>query len=224
VSLTKARHFYFKTLPNLFIVVGLLFLLLSFGPVIYGEFLFRLKELKSQTYSVDPSSSSQNDSAFARLLSTRPINISPINTDFAIVIEKIGVNAPVVPDVSVVDTFAYKEALKSGVAHASTSSYPSDKPGNTYLFAHASTSFWERGKYSNVFNLLRKLELGDRIHIFYKNDTYVYEVVNTEIVKGWNTFPLTRSVIEPVLTLQTCNPPGTTLNRLIVTAKLLEKK
>ncbi|EKE00377.1 MAG: hypothetical protein ACD_22C00036G0004, partial [uncultured bacterium] len=29
-----------------------------------------------------------------------------------------------------------------------------------------------------------------------------------------------RPVIEPILTLQTCDPPGTTINRLIVTAKL----
>ena len=50
----------------------------------------------------------------------------------------------------------------------------------------------------------------------------MYEVVNKEIVKGWNTNPLTRPTIEPILTLQTCDPPGTTINRYVVTAKLVE--
>ena len=78
------------------------------------------------------------------------------------------------------------------------------------------------GKYSTVFNLLRKLNLGDKIHVFYKNKMYVYEVVNKETVAGWDTKPLVRKTIEPVLTLQTCDPPGTTLNRFVVTAKLVE--
>jgi len=70
--------------------------------------------------------------------------------------------------------------------------------------------------------LLRKLEPEDRIHVFFEGDTYVYEVMNKEVYPGWNTFPLSRSVIEPILTLQTCDPPGTTINRLVVTAKLKE--
>ena len=61
------------------------------------------------------------------------------------------------------------------------------------------------------------------MNIFYQGDRYVYKVVNREVVKGWNTTSITRSVIEPILTLQTCDPPGTTINRLVVTAKLLEK-
>ena len=75
-----------------------------------------------------------------------------------------------------------------------------------------------------ILNLLRKLELGDRIHVFRNNTEFVYHVVNKETLKGWNTYPLTRPVIEPILTLQTCDPPGTTLNRLVVTAKLIEVK
>ena len=108
------------------------------------------------------------------------------------------------------------------MAHALTSNYPSEKPGNTYLFAHASINFWQLGRYDKAFNLLRKLDLGDRVHMFYEGETFVYEVVNKEVMKGWNTYPLTRSVIEPTLTLQTCDPPGTTINRLVVTANLLE--
>ena len=102
-----------------------------------------------------------------------------------------------------------------------TSDYPSINPGNVYLFAHASLNFWDMGKYSTVFNLLRKLENKDKIHLFYNEKHFIYEVVGKEVYKGWNTYPISRPVIEPILTLQTCDPPGTTLNRMVITARLV---
>ncbi len=204
------------------IILGIAFLLLAFAPLIKDEVWFYLKELKNQKYNLGDKSG-QKDTVFARFLTTRPIDIEPVNRDFAIVIEKIGVNAPIVADVATNNEKMYEEALKSGVAHAASSDYPSEKTGNNvYLFAHASLNFWGLGKYSTVFNLLKKLDYGDRIHIFYKNMTYVYEVVNKEIYPGWNMYPITRRSIESLLTLQTCDPPGTTLNRFVVTAKLKE--
>lgn len=229
---TKTQYIIFKTISNILVLGGILFLLLAFGPVIKDETTYLYMKLKSQKFVLvarrNDSSTTPNvvekGSLFARLLSTSPIEITPVNRDFALVIEKIGLNAPVVADVSVTNSDAYNAALKEGIAHASISNYPSDEAGNTYLFAHASTNFWELGKYATVFNLLRKLEVGDRTHVFYDNKEFVYEVVNVEVLDGWNTYPITRPVIEPTLTLQTCDPPGTTLNRLVVTSKLLEVK
>ena len=207
---------------NLLILVGFVLLILTYGPLIKDEFWYMFKELKSQKYVLnDPRGT--DDSAFARFLTNKSVSLKPVNTSFSVVIEKIGVNAPIVADVSVTDKNAYMEALKSGIAHASVSDYPSEKPGNVYLFAHASIDFWRLGRYATVFNLLRKMEKGDKVHVFYKGDDYIYEVINKEVQKGFNTFPLTRTTIEPILTLQTCDPPGTTLNRLIVTAKLIKK-
>lgn len=209
------------SLPTLLILLGLLLVLLSFGPLIKDEVWFYFKELKNQKLSLDDKNA-QEDSVFARFLTTKPIRLEPVDTNFGLVIERIGVNAPIVADVAVNNENMYKDALKRGIAHAASSDYPSEKAGNVYLFAHASLNFWDLGKYSTVFNLLRKLNYGDRIHLFYKGDTYVYEVINKEVVTGWNTSPLTRATIEPILTLQTCDPPGTTLNRFVVTAKLKE--
>lgn len=229
VQLKNFKKHYFKTLPNLLIFFGILLVVFSLGPLIKDEVWFYLKELKNQEYSLFQGSSNSvgstgdgyvEDSVFARFLSARPVSIEPVNREFSIVIERIGVNAPVVKNVPVMDKNAYKEALKNGVAHAFVSKPPSSEPGNVYLFAHASLNFWELGKYATTFNLLRKLESGDRIYVFYEQKAYVYEVINKEIVKGWDTYPLTRPVIEPILTLQTCDPPGTTLNRLVVTSKL----
>jgi sortase A len=203
--------------------VGAILLILSFGPILIDEAWFYLKEIKHQRYLLSGrGEEGVQDSVFARFLTTSPVTLEPVNKDFSLVIERIGVNAPVVKDVSVTDESAYLEALKKGVAHSITSKYPSENPGNVYLFAHASVDFWRLGKYATVFNLLRKLNNGDRIHVFYEQKDYVYEVVNKEVHEGWNTYPLTRPVVEPTLTLQTCDPPGTTLNRLVVTAKLID--
>ncbi len=209
-----------RVLPNLLIVLGIIFLLVSWGPLLKDEVWFYIKQLKHQEYSLE--TGVVDESPFANLLTTKPIKIQPVNTDFSIVIEKIGVNAPIVKDIPVWNEKIYTEALKQGIAHASISEYPSQEPGNTYLFAHASLNFFSLGKYSTVFNLLRKLEIKDRIHVYYEDKTYVYEVLNKERVKGWDIYPIMRPVIEPTITLQTCDPPGTVINRLVITAKLID--
>ncbi|RJR27982.1 sortase [candidate division WWE3 bacterium] len=221
-------------MPNLLILVGISLIVLSLGPLVIDEVWYKIKEAKDQEYFLDPELTESTestrsltgmpvgDSVFSRFLSTRPVLINPVNRDFALVIEKIGINAPVVANVLVTDKDAYNDALKRGVAHALVSETPSEESGNVYLFAHASLNFWNLGKYATTFNLLRKLDNNDRIYLFYKNRIFVYSVVNKEVLRGWNTYPLTRAVIEPILTLQTCDPPGTTLNRLVVTAKLVD--
>ena len=154
------------SVANLLILLGVLFLLLSFGPLVIQEIWYFFKEVRNQDYSLNAKEDSK-ESVFGRIITNNPIKIVPVNKDFSIVIEKIGVNAPIVRDVSIVDENAYKQALKSGVAHAISSDYPSESPSNVYLFAHASLNFWDLGKYATVFNLLRKLNYKDKIHVFY---------------------------------------------------------
>jgi sortase A len=210
-----------KKLAGVLIALGIVFLAVSFGPLVKDEIWFYLKELRNQEYSVD-AVEGEEDSVFARFLSSNPVRIVPVDTEFSLVIERLGVNSPIIADVSVLDEKSYREALKHGVAHASVSDYPSKEAGNVYLFAHASLNFFDLGGYATVFNLLRKLNYGDKIHVFYKGDDYIYEVTNKEVLRGWDLNPLTRPVIAPILTLQTCDPPGTTINRFVATAVLKE--
>lgn len=219
MHLTAFKTAFWKMIPNLLVGAGLLLILLAVIPYLRDEAWYMLEQAKGQQFVL--SGSGQKDSVFARYLTSSPILLTPVNTEFSLVIEKIGVNAPVVADVAVTDESAYNQALEFGVAHAGTSSYPSREPGNVYLFAHTSLDFWKVGKYAQVFNLLRKLEIGDTVHVFYQGEDFAYRVVNREVYRGFNTYALTRPVLEPLLTLQTCDPPGTTLNRLVVTAKLI---
>jgi len=220
VKLSKLKQIYFVWVPNFLLSVGFFILVFPFIPVLKDEIWYISSETHRNIMSSFGNADNQLDSPFAKLLGDTNIMTEPVNKEFSIVISRLGINAPVVKDVSVINSHDYKEALKKGVAHSLTSNYPSTEPGNVYLFAHASVNLWDLGKYATVFNLLRKVELNETIHIFYEGDEYVYRVVNKEVYPGWNVYPLSRSVIEPVLTLQTCDPPGTTLNRMVVTAIL----
>ncbi len=207
--------------------IGGLLVFASVFPFISQEILFYATRLKDQVFILRDFRHPTNvatvpDSPFARLLSTRPIALVPVDTNFGLVIERLGINVPVVKDVSVTDKQAYMAALNRGVAHASLSAYPSRSPGNVYLFAHASLGFWHLGKYATVFNLLHHLRVGDTIHVFFEGHDYVYKVLNIEKFPGFDVYPLERRVMESILTLQTCDPPGTTLNRLVVTSKLVD--
>lgn len=209
-----------KTSTSL-IIIGAVLVVYAFTPFILEEGWYRFLQFRHQKYVLDTNESSEStQSVFGKLISGRNLTIEPVNRDFSLVIEKIGLNAPIIMGVSVTDPKKYNEALKDGIAHAITSDLPSTDPSNVYLFAHTSFNFWGINKYATTFNLLRKMNIGDEVNIFYHNKRYVYEVVNREIMSGWNTYPLTRPVLEPILTMQTCDPPGTTFNRLVVTAKL----
>ena len=216
------KVFALKMLSNALILGAILYFLLSFWGVIRQEALYAYWKLRGQTFTVDEVDieNPPASSPFAVLLAQpTPLKVTPKSKQFGIVIEKIGVNAPVIADVSVTDKRAYLAALEKGVAHAQGTAKPG-QIGNSYLFAHTTIDFWKYGPYAGVFNLLRKLEKGDRIVVFYKGKRFDYYVKGKEIVSGFNTTPLTRTFDTPYLTLQTCDPPGIAINRLIITAEL----
>jgi len=226
----QKQFVYIRILSNLLIVLGFIFAIVGFGPIIYDNADYYIKQGIGKFYILtgftreEDLNIAEPNSIFSSLISTRAITLEPANLDFSLVIEKIGLTAPVVANVPVSDKKAYMKALRDGVAHASISEYPSQEPGNTYIFAHSSFDFRLLGKYSRAFNLIDKLKVGDRINIFYNHKDYVYSVINSEVLKGWNTQPLDRKVVSPILTLQSCYPPGTTFNRIVVTAELIDVK
>src|SRR3989344_1810820 len=215
----RNRYILARTFSNFLIIFGIFFLFFSMGPILKSEIWYKFKELKGFSFTLESKKdgvSAKDISPFGLLLSKYPpIKVDPVNRDFSIVIEKIAVNAPVVADVDVADREKYLESLKYGVAQAKDSARPGEI-GNTYLFAHRALDFWNFGEYATVFTLLGKVEKGDRVVLFYKGQRYDYLVFGKEVVAGFNTEPLGRTYTEPVLTLQTCDPPSTALNRLII--------
>lgn len=111
------------------------------------------------------------------------------------------------------------EALKTSVAHAKGSSFPG-LGGTTYLFAHSANSFWEGGSNNAVFYLLKDLNPGDDIVVYFGNKRYNYVMKESQVVEADQVGILTEDRgDEEELILQTCWPPGTAWKRLLVFAE-----
>lgn len=215
-------------MANSLIIGGILFAFISFWPFVSQELRYWWDNLRGQQYVLaGEQPQEQKRSGFAELLpAPPPITVTPASTEFGIVIEKIDVNSPVVPDVNSANYSEYIAALSKGVAHAKGTAYPGSKEAannNVFLFAHSAINPIEAKKYNSVFYLLRKIEVGDRIVTFYKGRRYDYEVYDKRVVEATDVKYITNVSKEPILTLQTCDPPGSSLRRLIVTAKLIEQ-
>ncbi len=211
-----------RTLANTLILGSLAFLSISLYPLLKNEFLYYYRHFRGVEYTLEGPAEIQEQPL--PLSTTKPklepLTIVPVDTDFGIVIEKIGVNAPIVPDVDTSSHEAYMGAMRRGVAHAKDTAKP-DQIGNVYLFAHSTLNFWEYGLYAAVFTTLHQLVPGDKIVVFYKGKRYDYLIDEKEIVPGFDTMPLDRASSRRILTLQTCDPPGTTWRRLIIIAELV---
>ena len=141
----------------------------------------------------------------------------PVDSQFSIVVPKINLNSAIAADVSVWDKKAYQGALKSGVAHAAGSFFPG-QGGTIYLFGHSIDYLWRVAGFEASFYLLKELELGDQVNLFYHQDLYVYRVTAKQVVAASETDFLKIDFEQEKLVLQTCWPPGTTWQRLIITA------
>ena len=141
---------------------------------------------------------------------------SVIPAENTISIPKINVHAPIqyIDSNQEVDI---QKALQDGVVHYSTTALPG-QPGNVAVFGHSSNDWWEPGNYKFVFVLLDKLVPGDQIIVDYSSVRYTYEVIGSKVVEP-TAVDVLNPTAEPTLTVITCSPPGTSLKRLVVSAK-----
>jgi LPXTG-site transpeptidase (sortase) family protein len=138
------------------------------------------------------------------------------NAPSTIIINKIGVSAPIVMDQNVVDETAFQVALENGVVHYPNTAEPGQK-GNVVIFGHSSSQWWSKGQYKYIFTVLDQVVINDTIFIEYQGARYVYRVNNVSIVDPTDTSVLNQNDAY-TLTLITCSPVGTNSKRLIVRA------
>ena len=105
--------------------------------------------------------------------------------------------------------------------------YPgSTKPGrpwNTFVFWHSSNFPWIKWDYNDVFALLDNVSYDDEVIMYYNQKKYVYKIKEKRVIKPGDVSVLKRNQNKDELTLMTCWPVWTTLNRLIVTWELVEE-
>ena len=145
-------------------------------------------------------------------------NFYGVNSYFSIVIPKINATANIIANVDAGNRREYVEALSNGVAHAKGTYFPGQGK-NIFLFSHSTDSPLNVARYNAVFFLLRKLEAGDKIIVYFADRRYEYEVVEKRITNPKDTSALTTETSEESLILMTCDPPGTTWRRLLIVAK-----
>lgn len=190
-----------KIVGLVLIVGGLLLVGLIYSPVIREEANYRLTTAKS---------SFQKNK-----------EIIPLDKDFGLVIPKLDINVKVFAHVDATKPQEYLPILAQGVAQAKGSFLPGQQ-GNVFIFAHSTDTPLNASRYNAVFYLINKLEKDDEIFVYYQQQKYIYKVVEKKIVAPEKLADYLKTLRGETLTLQTCYPPGTTLKRLIVTARLVE--
>lgn len=112
------------------------------------------------------------------------------------------------------------EDLAKSLVHYLPQSLPGEY-GNVAIFGHSTLpQLYDPKDYKTIFTYLSSLEKGDKIYISLGEFEYQYEVTTLFIVKPKDISVLEQKKDDAYLTLITCEPPGTWLERLVVTAKL----
>lgn len=212
-----------RTIGNFLIIASLFMIVKTFYLPVREEIRFSLDSLFQKKYVVaenKPGPTIQEDrrGLLAKALTGKQVEVlQPVDTNFDIIIPKVGANANIIPNVDASNEAVYLPVLQKGVAHVLGTAFPGEN-GHIFLFAHSTDYFWNVGTYNAVFYLLYKLEKNDEVDLFYKGQRFTYKVVSKQIVDPSQVEYITRKTNKEFLTLQTCWPPGTTLQRLLVFA------
>lgn len=155
----------------------------------------------------------------SRTISASSIIFDPNNQKVGpepeIIIPKINVQIPVVYDVPTIEEHAVQVGLQRGVVHYATTPLPG-QTGNGVIFGHSANNILNKGDYKFAFVLLHKLVVGDTFYINYNGTQYGYKIFERKIVPPSDVSVLNTSSKPVTFTLITCDPPGTSNNRLIL--------
>jgi LPXTG-site transpeptidase (sortase) family protein len=147
----------------------------------------------------------------------------PLPDGATLVIDKIGVSAPIIFGVSN-DATKILSNLAYGVVHDTGTPKPGEG-GVSVILGHSSAYLWYRGHYGSVFALLGKLEPGDRFYVRYNDGrVFTYSVRQSIIFIPLQSDDRLTQVEQSKtnsLVLVSCWPVGTNYKRIAVQAELI---
>lgn len=223
----ERKFFILRSIGNFLLLFAIFGVFATFGPALYFETQFRIIQARGITYKIAEANTvteiiddkSEQPSFGDLLTGEKEQEIGAPDEEFSIVIPKIGASSKVYPNVDPSQEESFLPVLKTGVAHAQGTVFPG-MPGNIYLFAHSTDNFWDVGRYNAIFYLLKDLEPGDEIAVFYQGKRHNYFVSDKQVVDATDVSLITDAATgNEQLILQTCWPPGTTWKRLLVFAR-----
>lgn len=227
--MTKAERKFLvlRSIGNFLLLFAIFGVFATFGPALYFEGQYRIIQARGITFKIaeaknigDIVRKDKPQASFGDFLTgTKEQEITPPDTEFSIVIPKIGASAKIYPNIDPTNEDQFLPTLMKGVAHAQGTVFPG-LAGNIYLFAHSTDNFWDVGRYNAIFYLLKDLKPGDEIVVFYDGKRHNYFVTDRQIVDSDQVTHITEAQtgVEQLI-LQTCWPPGTTWKRLLVFAR-----
>ena len=159
-------------------------------------------------------------SAFSAL---PPTDKTPLPNRATLVIEKLGISAPIVFGVSS-NNDAILKNLENGIVHYSNTPKPGLE-GVSIVLGHSSAYPWYRGAYGSVFTLLGKLQPGDKFSVRYDDGRIFNFAVKQSVVFSPFADDSRLTQIEKTpgtfLVLVSCWPVGTNYKRIAVQAELI---
>jgi sortase A len=197
----KSRHF----LP----VISALCVMLIFVFLQYNRLMFAAIDAYISPGSLDPST-----------LIVDPSTAGAVSSDPRLIVPKISVDVPIIWNADAASEDSLNAAMDKGVAWFNiqgASAKPGEK-GNFALSGHSSNDWLDQGNYKFIFARLDQLNEGDTIYVNYNSTRYVYTVSKKQVVKPTDVSALAVGADKPRITLITCTPLGTALNRLLVFA------
>lgn len=200
-KIRKSRHF----VPIIAgVMVMLVFLFLQYNRILISNAVAYMQpgNLDPATLIVDPNSSNS------------------VSAETRLIVPKISVDVPIIWDANAASLDSLNAAMDKGVAWFNmqgASAKPGEK-GNFVLSGHSSNDWLDGGDYKFIFAPLERMKEGDTIYVNYNSTRYTYTVTHMQVVKPTDVQALQLGTDKPYLTLITCTPLGTALNRLLVFA------
>lgn len=156
------------------------------------------------------------------------MNIEIVPYENRIVIPKIWKNIPLVEvqnktvqNVKELEDVFMKE-LVNWIVRYPWSARPGEV-GNSFIFWHSSNFPWLEWRYNDVFALLDNVVFGDEIIAYYWQKKYTYKIKEKKVIKPGDISVLKRNNDISEISLMTCWPVWTTLNRMIVVWELVKE-
>ena len=197
----KSRHF----VPAMAgVIVMLVFLFLQYNRTVLAavDAYITPSNLDPSTLIIDPNASLE------------------VSDEPKLIIPKIGVDVPIVWDANAASQDSLNAAMDNGVAWFNikgANARPGEK-GNFVVSGHSSNDWLDQGDYKFIFARLEQMNEGDTIYANYNGTRYTYTVTHTKVVTPTDVSSLMTGTDKPHMTLITCTPLGTALNRLLVFA------
>lgn len=195
----KSRHF----MPALAAVtVMLVFLFLQ-----YNRVLFAAIDAYVRPGNMDPAN-----------LIVDPNATTSVTSDPRLIIPTISVDVPIVWDAIASSQDSLNTAMDRGIAwfNIPGANAKPGQMGNFVLSGHSSNDWLDKGEYKFIFAPLERMKEGDTIYVNYEGKRYTYAITRTQVVKPTDVRALQIGSDKPYITLITCTPLGTALNRLLV--------